>query len=29
MDPAIIAKQMIDFQKTMFDNTFNAMVMVQ
>ena len=29
MDPAIIAKQMIDFQKTMFDNTFNAMVLVQ
>jgi len=29
MDQAIIAKQMIDFQKTMFDNTFNAMVMVQ
>jgi hypothetical protein len=29
MDQAIIAKQMIDFQKTMFDNTFNAMVLVQ
>lgn len=29
MDSAKIAKQMIDFQKTMFDNTFNAMVLVQ
>jgi hypothetical protein len=29
MDPAKISKQMIDFQKTMFDNTFNAMVLVQ
>jgi len=29
MDQAIIAKQMIDFQKTMFDNTFNAIVIVQ
>jgi uncharacterized protein (DUF927 family) len=29
MDPAIIAKQMIDFQKTMFDNTYSAMVLVQ
>lgn len=29
MESAKIAKQMIDFQKTMFDNTFNAMVLVQ
>ena len=29
MDSAKIAKQTIDFQKTMFDNTFNAMVLVQ
>ena len=29
MDSAKIAKQMIDFQKTTFDNTFNAMVMLQ
>ena len=29
MDQAKIAKQMIDFQKTMFDNTYNAMVLVQ
>jgi len=29
MDSAKIAKQMIDFQKTMFDNTYTAMVMVQ
>jgi len=29
MDSAKIAKQMIDFQKTMFDNTYNAMVLVQ
>ena len=26
MHSSWIAKQMIDFQKTMFDNTFNAMV---
>jgi hypothetical protein len=29
MESAKIAKQMIDFQKTMFDNTYNAMVLVQ
>ena len=29
MDQAKIAKQMIDFQKTMFDNTYYAMVLVQ
>ena len=29
MDSAKIAKQMIDFQKTTFDNTFGAMVMLQ
>ena len=29
MDSAKIAKQMIDFQKTMFDNTYSAMVLVQ
>jgi polyhydroxyalkanoate synthesis regulator phasin len=29
MDSAKIAKQMIDFQKTTFDNTFSAMVMMQ
>jgi gas vesicle protein len=29
MDAAKITKQMIDFQKTTFDNTFNAMVMLQ
>ena len=29
MDSAKIAKQMIDFQKTTFDNTFTAMVMIQ
>ena len=29
MDSSKIAKQMIDFQKTMFDNTYNAMVLVQ
>jgi len=29
MDSAKIAKQMIDFQKTTFDNTFTAMVMLQ
>ena len=29
MDSSLIAKQMIDMQKTTFDNTFNAMVMFQ
>jgi polyhydroxyalkanoate synthesis regulator phasin len=29
MDSSKIAKQMIDFQKTTFDNTFNAMAMLQ
>jgi polyhydroxyalkanoate synthesis regulator phasin len=29
MEPGKIAKQMIDFQKTTFDNTFNAMVSLQ
>ncbi len=29
MDPQKMAKQMIDLQKTTFDNTFNAMSMVQ
>jgi hypothetical protein len=29
MDAAKMTKQMIDFQKTTFDNTFNAMVMLQ
>ncbi len=29
MESAKIAKQMIDFQKTMFDNTYHAMVLVQ
>lgn len=29
MDSAKIAKQMIDFQKTTFDNSFSAMVMLQ
>ena len=29
MEPTRIAKQMIDFQKTTFDNTFNAMVILQ
>jgi uncharacterized coiled-coil DUF342 family protein len=29
MDSAKIAKQMIDFQKATFDNTFSAMVMLQ
>ena len=29
MDSAKIAKQMIEFQKTTFDNTFSAMVMMQ
>ncbi|MBF0388640.1 MAG: hypothetical protein HQK71_00905 [Desulfamplus sp.] len=29
METAKIAKQMIGFQKTVFNNTFNAMVIVQ
>jgi hypothetical protein len=29
MEPAKIAKQLIDFQKSTFDNSFNAMVMLQ
>lgn len=29
MDSAQIAKQMIGFQKTVFNNSFNAMVVVQ
>ena len=29
MEPGKISKQMIDFQKTTFDNTFNAMVSLQ
>jgi len=29
MDSSKIAKQMIDFQKTTFDNTFNAMALLQ
>jgi hypothetical protein len=29
MDKTWMAKQMIDFQKTAFDNTFNTMVMIQ
>jgi len=29
MDQKQIFKQMIDFQKAAFDNTFNAMVMIQ
>ena len=29
MNPSQFAKQMIDFQKTTFDNTFNSMVMLQ
>jgi uncharacterized protein (DUF927 family) len=29
MDSSKIAKQMIDFQKTMFDNTYSGMVLVQ
>jgi len=29
MEPVKIAKQMVEFQKTTFDNTFNAMGMVQ
>lgn len=29
MDPKQIAKQMMEFNKTAFDNTFNAMVVMQ
>jgi hypothetical protein len=29
MEPTRIAKQMVTFQKTLFENSFNAMVMVQ
>lgn len=29
MESAAIAKQMVGFQKTVFDNSFNAMVVVQ
>ena len=29
MEPLKMAKQMIDFQKATFDNTFNAMVLLQ
>ena len=29
MDASWIAKQMIDFQKTTFDNLYNSMVMLQ
>ena len=29
MDPSQFAKQMIDFQKTTFDNMYNSMVMLQ
>ncbi|HUN55036.1 MAG TPA: hypothetical protein VMU29_07775 [Smithella sp.] len=29
MDPKQIAKQMVDFNKTAFDNSFNAMSVVQ
>ena len=29
MEPAVIAKQMIAFNKTTFDNAFNSMVMLQ
>ena len=29
MEPLKMAKQMIDFQKATFDNTFNAMVRLQ
>ncbi|MCF8129463.1 MAG: hypothetical protein K9N10_13195 [Deltaproteobacteria bacterium] len=29
MEPVKIAKQMVEFQKATFDNTFNAMGMVQ
>ncbi len=29
MEPVVFAKQMIDFNKTTFDNAFNSMVMLQ
>ncbi|SLM28162.1 conserved hypothetical protein [Desulfamplus magnetovallimortis] len=29
MDVSTVAKQMVGFQKTLFNNTFNAMVIVQ
>lgn len=29
MEPKVIAKQMIDFQRASFDNAFNAVVMFQ
>ena len=29
MDPKMMAKQVIEFNKTAFDNTFNAMVLLQ
>jgi len=29
MDPKMMAKQVIEFNKTAFDNTFNAMVILQ
>ena len=29
MEPKVIAKQLIDFQRTTFDNAFNAVVMFQ
>ncbi len=29
MDPKLIFKQMLDFNRTSFNNTFNAMIMVQ
>jgi hypothetical protein len=29
MEPTKIAKQMIDFQKTAFNNAFNAMIVLQ
>lgn len=29
MEPAKITKQIIEFQKTTFDNTFNAMIVLQ
>ena len=29
MEPVSFTKQMIDFQKTTFDNSFNAMVLLQ
>jgi len=29
MEPKAITKQIIDFQKTTFDNTFNGMLMLQ